>query len=337
MNRLKISILAAAAAIPLTAAVVASAAGPNILQNGDFSAGLANWTNWGGPALVQNQVINGELEVKNIYTGYGNSYVGATQCVTIEPGAQYTVDASAFIANGQTLEAGAGVYLFFRTDVNCGGQNLGGGHRLRGKQNPADRGSWISLTQNTTAPANAKTLAIYVDAVKEPLPQNYNQGVPVPFTVRFDNISVKKVTPDLPEPPKPIEQPLDQPKPKDQPIPQDDPKQQPEVPPVFEPPYQPPVTPNPVTPPTPETPKPEPEPKVPTNPQPQQNDKPAPTVEPVTPPTTEPETPAGHDVPLPPATGNASGASDGSRIPMLIGAGIAVAVLAAASRRLFRK
>lgn len=185
MNRIKYTLIAAAAAVPFAAIALSSAAGPNLVKNGDFSSGVSNWTNYG----VAPVAAAGAMQLTNVYQGNGNSYYGAEQCITgIVAGQDYVATADVFVGNDQPARGMAGVYFHFRDDANCNGNNLGGGQMANGYQ-PDYRGKWVSLKSDLTAPAGAKALEIVTAAVKEPV--NYADSVPQPMVALFDNITLK--------------------------------------------------------------------------------------------------------------------------------------------------
>lgn len=186
MNRIKIALIGAAAAIPLAGVALTSAAGPNLIKNGDFAGGVANWSSFGSsPSPV---AASGAMQVSNPYTGTGNSYYGSQQCVTgIQPGQDYTATADVFVGNDQPARGTAGVYFHFRDDPNCNGNNLGGGHMSAG-YSPENRGKWVSLKSELEAPATAKSLLIVASAVKEPVV--YADSVPATMVALFDNMTL---------------------------------------------------------------------------------------------------------------------------------------------------
>lgn len=369
MNRLKLSILGVAAAVPAAAGLfLASAAGPNLLQNGDFSNGVTGWSNYSGNP----QAVSGAMQLTNGYQGTGNSYYSALQCVTgIQEGVNYTVKGDAFIELGQTPYGAGGLYLHFRTGDNCDGSNLGGGHTAGGFTD-AQRGIWLPLSHSVTAPAGAKSVYIRPTALKEPKPSG--TSAPETLVVLFDNIEFFETNDPAPEPiedpaPDPVEepapqedpapevpaddpQPQDDPQPEDDPAPeepQDEPEDTPEVPETPEVPQVPEI---PEFPGFPEFPGPDggdddpvvpqqPAPQVPgSQPTPAQPSTPAPAPE--QPQAQEEATPATPTVtvPLPPATGTGpavTGRSTLGAIALAIGAGLAglgsVAAAAAIRRR----
>ncbi len=238
MNRTKLSLLSlAAAAIPAAGLVLAAAAGPNLLQNGDFSSGVSGWTNYGGNP----QAVNGAMQLTNGYQGNGNSYYSALQCVTnIQEGVNYTARGDAYVELGQTPYGAAGIYLHFNTGPNCNGSNLGGGHVAAGFSD-AQRGAWIPLTHSVTAPAGAKSVYIRPTALKEPNP--YDSSVPETLVVLFDNLEFFETNGPAPDP---AEDPAPDPAQDPAPEPVEDPAQEPTPDPVEEP------TPDPVEEPTPD-------------------------------------------------------------------------------------
>ncbi len=363
MNRKRLSLLTAAAtAIPAAGLMLASAAGPNLLQNGDFSNGVAGWSDfYGNP-----QAVNGAMQLTNGYQGTGNSYYSALQCVTnIQEGANYTAKGDAYVELGQTPYGAAGIYVNFNTGPNCDGSNLGGGHAAGGFID-AQRGIWIPLTHSVTAPAGAKSVYIRPTALKEPKP--YGSSAPETFVVLFDNLEFFETNGSSPVPdepaedqppveepsPDPVEEPspdpADDPQPQDDPQPEDDPQSGddpqpeddpvpgggeepgdvPEVPEIPEIPQIPEFPPIPEFPQVPDQPQ-APEvpagdgPAVPEQPQPQQPAPEGPAPQPGTP---EPATPPAPEVtvPLPPATGNGLAASRGGALPgFLLALGVTLA------------
>jgi hypothetical protein len=214
MNRIKFALLTAAAAIPLAGVMLASAAGPNLVKNGDFTNGVTGWDNFGTAPVA----FNNAMQVTNAYAGTGNSYYGAEQCITgIQAGQDYVATAEVFVGDNQPEGGMAGVYFHFRNDPNCNGNNLGGGHMANGYA-PENRGKWVTLTHNVTAPAGSKSLLIVASAVKEPV--QYADSVPGSMVALFDNITLKKAdviivkptaTPTQKPDPSPTAQPTAQP------------------------------------------------------------------------------------------------------------------------------
>lgn len=185
MKRIKYTLLAAAAAVPLAAVALSSAAGPNLVKNGDFSNGVSSWYDFGTSPVA----TNGTMQLTNAYAGTGNSYYGAEQCIKgIQAGQEYVATGDVFVANDQPARGMAGLYFHFRDDPNCNGNNLGGGHVANGYSDDY-RGKWVPLQQGLAAPAGAKSLIIVAAAVKEP--KVYADSVPEPLVVQFDNITLK--------------------------------------------------------------------------------------------------------------------------------------------------
>lgn len=184
MNRFKILILAAAAAIPAAGFFFASAAGPNLVTNGDFTNGVAGWDNFSGNPQPQ----NGAMAVTNNYQGTGNSYYSGWYCVGgIQPGTQYTVNTQAFVDPASPANTGAAIGLHYYASTDCSGGNLvtGGGLQYGGFA-PNQRGQWITLGFNETAPAGAKSVRVRATAVKHPNPSN--TSIPGSHVVLFDNV-----------------------------------------------------------------------------------------------------------------------------------------------------
>jgi hypothetical protein len=223
MNRLKLSILGAAAAIPAAGIFLASAAGPNLVQNGDFSNGVAGWSNFSGNP----QAVNGAMQLANGYQGTGNSYFSALQCVTgIQEGVNYTVKGNTFIEPGQTPFGAAGLYLHFHTGENCDGSSLGGGHTANGFDE-AQRGYWLPLSHTVNAPAGAKSVYIRPTALKEPKP--YGTSAPETLVVLFDDIEFFETNssnenPNQDDQPAEVEEPGEDPTPEEDPTPQEEPQ-----------------------------------------------------------------------------------------------------------------
>ncbi len=346
MNRLKLSLLTLAAALPAASVLVGSAAGPNLLQNADFSSGVAGWSNMAGNP----QAVNGAMQLTNTYQGTGNSYYSALQCVDgVQAGVNYTVTGDAFVALGQPLHTGAGIYLHFRTGPNCTGSNLGGGHAAAAYTD-AERGIWVPLNHSVTAPAGAVSVHIRPTAIKEPQP--HNSSIPGTFVALFDNLSFFETNGPNQQPP--IDDPSDAPPPveEDTPEPPETPgtpdvpeipevPQTPDVPQIPEVPQVPdvPAVPEvPQTPEVPETPQVPETPEVPQTPEAPKTPAPQPTPAPPQPQEQEePEVPA--EAPLPPSTGNGIALAGPGALALMLAttgaalAGIASVTLAASIRR----
>jgi hypothetical protein len=184
MNRVKLSILTLAATVPLAGSVLASAAGPNLLQNGNFTTDTAGWTNFSGnPSVFKNT-----LKLTNAYDGDGNSYYSATQCVkNVNDKSKYTVEGQTWVPKASVEFGGAGIYLHFYAGPNCDGAPLGGGHASGGFKE-SQRGEWLALKHGVEAPDGSHSVIVRPTAIKEPkAPANSAPGT---LTVYFDNLKL---------------------------------------------------------------------------------------------------------------------------------------------------
>ena len=182
MNRTKLSILGLAAALPLAGSVLASAAGPNLVYHGDFTANMHGWVKFGGK---DHAVQNDRLKVVNDYTGNGNSYYGVYQCVdNIDDKAKYTVSGDLWVDKNQSEYGSAGIYLHFYTGEDCDGTPLGGGHTSDG-HTEARRGKWLELKHSVEAPDGANSVWVRLVAAKE-----LAGSEPDDFVAFFDNIAM---------------------------------------------------------------------------------------------------------------------------------------------------
>lgn len=199
MKRLKLSILAAAAALPAATIMLANAAGPELVSNGDFADGVKGWANAGGDP----QPFFGGMVVTNDYAGHGNSYRGATQCITdITPGAKYILSGDALVPEDAPMFGSADLVVYFFDNDDCSGPVIGAADDSGGVKN-AERGHTLHLSATATAPANATAARVRATAQKQP--KSPATSAPGTLIVAWDNISLKKQTivagpaiPDLP-------------------------------------------------------------------------------------------------------------------------------------------
>lgn len=184
MNLKKIAILAAAAVVPATSMLLASAGGPNLIANGSFSAGVAGWDSYYGNP----QPDNGTMKVTNNYAGTGNSYYSGWYCVkNISAGTNYETSGKYFVPEAAPANSGASLQLHYYASNDCSGSNLvtGGGGQSGGKF-AAQRGKWLTFSFESVAPATAKSVRVRATAEKEPQP--YSSSIPAPHYVLFDDI-----------------------------------------------------------------------------------------------------------------------------------------------------
>lgn len=218
MNRIRLLILAAAAAVPAASLFVASAANPNLIANGTFDANAAGWDNYGGNP----QAVNGSMKVTNGYTGTGNSYYSGWYCAPVTPGVEYLTSGEWFVPGDAPANSGADVQLHYYASNNCSGGNLlTGGGSAGGGKHADQRDLWMDFSFKSQAPAQANSVRIRATATKEPQP--YSSSIPQEHYVLFDNMYFGVAE-------KPIVNPDPTPKPDDKPIAQPEPTEEPEAP-----------------------------------------------------------------------------------------------------------
>lgn len=236
MKPLKYSILAAAAALPAASVLLASALGPNLVTNAAFDSDIATWKAMGNTPISWE---NGALRIDDNYSGTGNSYYSALQCVTgLQGGTTYTVSADAFVGLDQPEPNTRAVLYAYVYDTNdCSGSTIDG-LEASGASTLAQRGSWITLSKDIALPANAQSMLLRPTAVKEPQP--YGSSIPGTFTVLFDNFYVGETNwqdPNQPDPNPGIPEPEPEPEPQPEPgneDPQPEPEPEPQEDPVVE-------------------------------------------------------------------------------------------------------
>ena len=200
MNRVKLSILSLAAALPAASVLIGSATGPNMIANGDFSAGVAGWDDFSGNP----QADNGTLKITNDYKGTGNSYYSGWYCLPVVPGVEYKASIDYFVPETALDNTSAGLALHYYASSDCSGGNLlTGGGSDNGGYNDSQRGQWLPFNIVSEAPAAANSVRMRVSATKEPQPSD--SSMPEDHVVYFDNAYFGLNTPDVIELPDPNE------------------------------------------------------------------------------------------------------------------------------------
>ena len=188
MNRIKLAILTAAAALPAASLLVGSALGPNLIANDDFTAGVAGWDDYGGNP----QEFYDSMVVTNDYEGTGNSYKGAWYCVKVTAGVEYLTMVDYLVLDSAPANSGASLGLHYYTNNTCTGASAGSGGYQEGGKLAAQRGEWKKLSFENVAPAAAKSVRVRVSAIKEPKPSN--SSITEDHYAFFDNAYFGKTT-----------------------------------------------------------------------------------------------------------------------------------------------
>ncbi|MGE0599337.1 MAG: hypothetical protein AB7J35_07160 [Dehalococcoidia bacterium] len=189
MNKLKLFVLSAAAAIPAASMLGASALGANLISNGQFSSNANGWDSYGGNPVA----TNGYLKVQNTYTGNGNSYSGAWYCVSeIEAGKSYTTSVDTYVSKLAPANTGAALQLHYYSGNSCNGSTVSGGDYEGIGKLDADRGHWVPISFSQVVPNGAHSARVRVTAIKEPVP--YGSAITKTTTVYFDNAYFGKTT-----------------------------------------------------------------------------------------------------------------------------------------------
>ncbi|MGE3073443.1 MAG: hypothetical protein AB7N24_05065 [Dehalococcoidia bacterium] len=189
MNKLKLFVLSAAAAIPAASMLGASALGANLITNGQFTSNANGWDNYGGNPVAQ----NGYLKVQNTYTGNGNSYYGAWYCVTgIEAGKSYTASVETYVSKFAPANTGAALQLHYYGGNSCNGSSVSGGEYEEIGKLDADRGHWVPMAFSQVVPNGAHSVRVRVSAIKEPVP--YGSAITKTTSVYFDNAYYGRTT-----------------------------------------------------------------------------------------------------------------------------------------------
>jgi hypothetical protein len=105
-------------------------AAQNLLVNPNFDGGLDGWTPDAGAGAAYssrdatNSQFSGSALVTNSVAG-ANVPLGLSQCVSLSPGAAYSISARFLIPSGQAASATARVFAQFYAGASCGGGPLG--------------------------------------------------------------------------------------------------------------------------------------------------------------------------------------------------------------------
>lgn len=182
---LKLLLLGSVAAVALLGAVVTSAAGPNLLQNGDFSQGTDHWQITEPSAVLQ--ASNGELSITTTAHSASSWGFGAAQCVDgISELHEYHLTGDMRIPAGQSRSGQAGFWVFAHDGPNCTGNSSGAwGPGMTGVVD-----SWVFAQHTFVPPDGTRSLEFHLYGYMAEAEGNDDpQGE---FTVMFHNMSLSQ-------------------------------------------------------------------------------------------------------------------------------------------------
>lgn len=190
MIRLRLAAtLFAAASLATLAVAGAAAATPNLVTNGNFNAGVNDWSIWSGvPGSLSWNAADHSLSVTNTSPPTLTTLASAQQCITgIDDGNAYTLTANAFVPSGQKRHGGAHARIYWYAGASCNGAVLSSPFA---STFITSFDSWIQSKDSFVAPAGAKSANILLGV------QQYKAGPgedPAKhFTARWDSVSFVK-------------------------------------------------------------------------------------------------------------------------------------------------
>ncbi|HEX6032551.1 MAG TPA: hypothetical protein VFY90_14050, partial [Tepidiformaceae bacterium] len=253
----KLSTLGAAASAAVLATVAVSAAGSNLVKNGDFAQGTSHWA----PSYANETILqpgpNGTGEFINASHVATDYNLSATQCINLSGGIyEMFLAGDIQIPSGQLRSGKAALWAWPFPEDDCKGSS----DHSRGAPDVSAVGAWQHVDSSFIPPQ--WTRSIRVELRNHMAPAGPGEDPSGEFTVLFDNVSLtngdvmhyplpEADVPDAPDVPNlpdgpfdvPIPGPLGEPPVQTPPV-QEPPVQDPPVqtPPVQDPPVvQPPV------------------------------------------------------------------------------------------------
>jgi len=186
MLRLRtLGLLAASTALPAIILGSAAAAGPNLITNGNFSAGASGWSAWGGVPGTIAANPDQTLSVMNLSGPTITSMAGAVQCVGgVTPGTAYTLKADAFVPAGQQRHGGAETRLFWHSGASCSGPLLTSPF---GSQFVTTTDAWVPTQTTFVAPAG--TASVLVMLATHQYAADPGENPAAHLVTKWDNVS----------------------------------------------------------------------------------------------------------------------------------------------------
>lgn len=196
ISKRKASVAAVAAGTALVA-MVASAAGPNMVKNGDFAQGTTSWHE--GKGVEDAMAISagpGQTLAVEITTEWDGGYaVAAVQCVkNIQPDTQYLFEADAFIPGGQDRHGSANLFAFGYDGTNCNGYSPGAPSSNELKTT----NTWTHLSDSFVPPVGSRSVAFYLRI--EMAGATAGEDPTAGFRALFDNASFTSQGPATEDP-----------------------------------------------------------------------------------------------------------------------------------------
>jgi hypothetical protein len=180
--------------VPVLAAVLsgavfagASALAPNLLTNGDFSAGATGWSLGGGVPGTLTPNPDGTLSITNKSDPASTSLATAVQCLnTVNPGVAYTLKADVYVPAGQARHGGGHTRVTWWSGPNCTGSIISNPF---GSQFVTTKGAWVATQTVFVAPAATKSARVMIGT--EQYKVDPGEDPNAYFVTKWDNVSFR--------------------------------------------------------------------------------------------------------------------------------------------------
>jgi len=143
----------------LLASVIFVAAAPELVANGDFSAGLSSWDNYGGATVVDDGNGNcGIADVLSVTTTAAGQSAGVEQCIPISSATgnvEWTLSADMRLISGTAVSIEAQFY----NNPNCSGSGIAHTIGINTLAATPDLQPY-STTELYSAPANSSVMVL---------------------------------------------------------------------------------------------------------------------------------------------------------------------------------
>jgi hypothetical protein len=161
------------------------AAGPNLVPNGDFAAGLSGWNTY--PAAPGTVVASsGHLVLTNTSVADKSTYVSGDRCIdSVVPGQSYEISVDVLIPSGQARHGFGSAYVNFISGADCKGGVAGG---ISAGQWAAPDGQWHTISTSMIAPAGAKSAAVGFSSTR--FATTAGEQPADPYEAWVDNVSL---------------------------------------------------------------------------------------------------------------------------------------------------
>lgn len=186
MIRLRLAAtLFGAASLATLAVAGAAAATPNLITNGNFNAGINDWSVWSGvPGSLSWNASDHSLSVTNTSAPTLTTLASAQQCVTgIDDGNAYTLKADAFVPSGQKRHGGAHARIYWYAGTSCNGAVLSAPFA---STFITTFDTWIQSKDTFVAPSGAKSANILLGV--EQYKADPGEDPTKHFTAKWDNV-----------------------------------------------------------------------------------------------------------------------------------------------------